>query len=160
MSSRTQSQPSVPGKSLETSRSNSASNLQQSLFGTPLPGSMNDELMVRSVLGDAIKRSGKSRPQVAEEMSDLLGLSVTERMLNAFTAESKELHRWPAAWDRAFCHSTCDDRLLICRLQAAGLRAITPQEEKLLDLGRQYLRRKRAEKKISQIENDFDGVDL
>ncbi len=121
---------------------------------------MNDELMVRSVLTSSIKLSGKSREQIADEMSELLGITVTARMITAFTAESKELHRWPGAWDRAFCHATGDTRLLLCRVHIAGFRVVTPEEEKLLDLGRQYLRRKQAEKSISVIEQEFDGVDL
>ena len=32
-------------------------------------------------------------------------------MLNSFTAESKEKHRWPFAWTRAFCQSTGDWRM-------------------------------------------------
>ncbi len=124
------------------------------------PGSLNDDLLVRSVVTRSIKLSGKSRAHIADEMSELLALNVTERMITSFTAESKELHRWPGAWDRAFCHATGDNRLLYCRLQAAGLRVITQEEEKLLEIGRQYLRRKHAEKRISSLELDFDGVDL
>ena len=93
-------------------------------------------------------------------MSGLLGISVTARMITAFTAESKELHRWPGAWDRAFCRVTGDKRLLLCRLQAEGLRVISREEEKLLDLGREYLRRKKAEKAMSAIEQEFEGVEL
>jgi hypothetical protein len=159
-SSHPKSGASDPSESLENCEQIIASNRQARLFDGPLPGSLNDEALVRSVLIVSIKAGGKSRPQIADEMSELLGISVTERMLNAFTAESKELHRWPGAWDRAFCEATGDNRLLCCRLNAAGLRVITPEEEKLLELGRQYLRRKRAEKRISSIEQDFEGFDL
>lgn len=159
-SSRIQSHVSGPIKSLEELQQNCPSNPQHNLFQLPVPGSMNDELMVRSVLTASIKHSGKSREQIADEMSELLGITVTARMITAFTAESKELHRWPGAWDRAFCYVTGDKRLLLCRVQADGLRVITQEEEKLLDLGRQYLRRKQAEKSISAIEQEFEGVQL
>ena len=121
---------------------------------------MDDGPLVRSILVDSIRACGKSRIEIADEMSRLLGRKVTERMLNAFTAESKEEHRWPAEFDRAFCAATGDNRLLTCRVEAAGLRVINAEEEKLLDLGREYLRRKRAEKKLAALESDFEGVDL
>jgi len=126
----------------------------------PIPGSMNDEELVRSVLTDSIKHSGKSREIIADEMSILLGIKVTARMITAFTAASKEMHRWPGAWDRAFCSAVGDNRLLLCTVHAAGFQVITPEQAKLLDLGREYLRRKRAEKSISAIEQDLEGVDL
>lgn len=159
-SSQTQSSSLRAATSLARPQEKNASNSQANLFNCPIPGSMNDELMVRSVVTASIKSSGKSREQIADEMSILLGIAVTARMITAFTSESKELHRWPGAWDRAFCHATDDKRLLLCRVQADGLRVITPEEEKLLDLGRQYLRRKQAEKTISAIEQEFEGVQL
>jgi len=138
----------------------SSTKAQPTLFDSPQSGRLNDESMVRSVVTSSIKRCGKSREQIADEMSDLLGIQVTARMITAFTAESKELHRFPGSWDRAFCQATGDNRLLVCRVEAAGFRVITAEEEKLLDLGREYLRRKRAEKKLAALESDFEGVDL
>jgi len=121
---------------------------------------MNDDLLVRGVVTASIKHSGLSREQIADAMSDLLGITVTARMLTAFTAESKELHRWPGAWDRAFCSATRNNDLLKCRAEAAGLLVIGADEIKLLELGREYLRQKRASRSIAQLESDLEGVDL
>lgn len=121
-------------------------------------GSMNDDLMVRAVVTASIKRSGKSREQIADEMQALLGIPVTARMITSFTAESKELHRWPGAWDRAFCKATDDDALLRCRAEAAGYRLIKGEEIQLLELGRQYLRRRRADEEATEIERKLAGV--
>jgi len=123
-------------------------------------GSLNDDLLVRSTVTDAIKRSGKSREQIADLMAALLGIAVTARMIAAFTAESKELHRWPGAWDRAFCAATNDDRLLKCRIELAGYRVITETEAELLEVGRQYLIHKRSEQQIDLLERQLAGVDL
>lgn len=122
-------------------------------------GSLNDESMVRAVVTDAIKRSGKSREQIAEEMSRLLAIAVTARMVTAFTSESKELHRWPGAWDRAFCAAVNDTRLLFCRVELAGFHVITAAEAELLDLGREYLRQKRASERMAMIEAGLRGVE-
>lgn len=116
--------------------------------------------MVRAVVTGAIKHSGKSREQIASQMSELLGLQVTARMLASFTAGSKELHRWPGAWDRAFCVATGNDVLLRCRVEAHGLFVVTPDEYELMELGREYLRQKRASEQVALIEKRLRGVDL
>lgn len=125
-----------------------------------LPGSLNDDSLVRGLISDAIKRSGKSREQIADEMQDALAVAVTARMIASFTAESKELHRWPGAWDRAFCAVTGDFRLLRCRVELAGYIVITQTESELLNLGREYLRQKRASENVALIERRLAGVEL
>jgi hypothetical protein len=124
------------------------------------PGTLNDDSMVRAIITNSIKRSSFSREAIAERMSELLGLSVTARMITSFTAESKELHRWPGAWDRAFCAAVDDDTLLKCRAEAAGYQLIRDEEIQLLELGRQYLRRKRAAEETDRLEACLRSVDL
>jgi hypothetical protein len=124
------------------------------------PGSLNDDSLVREIITDAVKRSTKSREEIAEEMTRTLGVRVTERMLTAFTSESKALHRWPGAWDRAFSLAVGDTRLLFCRVEAAGYRVIDETEAELLDLGRQYLRQKQASERVALLEKRLAGVDL
>lgn len=132
-----------------------------SLFeqNSSLPGSLNDDSMVRGVITASIKSCGISRQQIAERMSISLNYSVTERMLTAFTSESKELHRWPAAWDRAFCEAVGDSTLLRCRAEAAGFRVIDRDEIAILAIGREYLRQKRATEKLAALERQVQGVD-
>jgi hypothetical protein len=124
------------------------------------PGSLNDDSLVRAVITDAIKRCRKGREQIAEDMQRLLGVPVTARMIGSFTSESKELHRWPGAWDRAFCFATGDFRLLCCRVEAAGFHVITRAEAELLELGKEHLRRKRASENVELLEKRLLGVDL
>lgn len=144
MNPRTQCVPKVPGQSLEDDRAFSS-----------IEGSLNDELMVRTVLTGSIKRSGKTRETIADEMTALLGVTVTARMITAFTSESKELHRWPAAWDRAFCFAVRDTTLLTCRAELAGLRMITPEEQAILELGRAYLQRTEADDQMSTLKSSL-----
>jgi hypothetical protein len=125
-----------------------------------LPGSLNDDSLVREVVTASIKRSGKSREQIAEEMTRTLGLPVTARMITSFTSESKELHRWPGAWDRSFCAAVNDNRLLFCLVELAGFRVIDSTESKLLELGREFLRQKRASENVQLIEAGLRGIEL
>jgi hypothetical protein len=125
-----------------------------------VPGSLNDDLLVREVIGNAIKQTEKTRKQIAEEMSRSLAVAVTARMITAFTSESKELHRWPGAWDRAFCAAVDDDSLLKCRVEAAGYHVINESEAELLALGREYLRQKRAGDQVALLERRLAGVEI
>lgn len=122
--------------------------------------SVNDDALVRQTISGAIKGCRLSRVEIAEEMSDLLGVRVTEKMLNSYSGESKQNHRWPAAWDRAFSRVTGDDTLLTCRVLAAGLHVFTPQEYELLELGREYLRQQRANERVALLEKRLHGVAL
>jgi len=47
-----------------------------------------------------------SRAEVAARMSDLTGQEITLSMLNNWTAEAHEKHRFPAAYLPAFVHAT------------------------------------------------------
>ena len=65
--SHTNSDSDYPAKSMEEFQQKSVS-----------AGSLNDDLLVRSVITRSIKLCGKSRAQIAEEMSYVLSISVTE----------------------------------------------------------------------------------
>jgi len=94
---------------------------------------LSPDLGLRRLLTAAIKRSGKKRPQIAEEMTPLVGVRVTESMLNDFTATSKRGVRFPAAWLSAFCIVTMDDGPSLALLSAEH-RARLEIKEKLAEL--------------------------
>ncbi len=121
--------------------------MQPDLFSglAEVPGAGDDDAMVRAVLGDAIKRCDKKRAQITEELSAAVGRQVSEAMLNAFTAESKEGHRWPLAWTRAFCHVTGDWRLLRALAERAGCQLITAKQTKLLRLAEELIAREKSD---------------
>lgn len=123
-------------------------------------GSMNDSAMVRSVIVDAMRKCPKSRAVIADQMSHLTGTTVTERMLNAFAADSREDHRFPSELERAFCAVVGDDRLLTCRAEAAGLHVIDQAGLNLLEIGRKYLTRKRSDAALLDLERRLEGVEI
>jgi hypothetical protein len=100
---------------------------------------------VRKLVTCEIARSSKSREQIAEEMQGLLAIPVTARMIGSFTAESKELHRWPGSFDIAFCEAVGSYKLLAERVKRAGFRMIGPNEEELLRIGRAFIAREKAQ---------------
>jgi hypothetical protein len=58
----------------------------------------------------AVRRQPKSQDQVAEEMTDLLGCTVTTRMLYSWTASSRSA-KFPLAYLDVFCKVVGDDTL-------------------------------------------------
>lgn len=86
-----------------------------------------NDLAIREAIKKAIRASGKSRQQIASELAARLGRSVTVRMLDDFTAPSKERSRFPASWIAAFCDITSNralQRLLVDPEIDAALKVI------------------------------------
>lgn len=136
---------------------------QPSLFSRQqmlVKGAMNDVALIRDVIYAAIAKCSKSREQIAEEMTWLVGREVTVRLLNGVTAESQDEYRWNADLDRAFCFVTGDERLLTCRAELAGLHVIDEAGWHLLELGREYLREKDAAANRVALEARLRGVHL
>lgn len=77
---------------------------------------------LRQLLSDAIKQSGKKRLQIAEEMTALVGVRITEHMLNDFTSKSKSAARFPAAFVKAFCRVVGSASLQISLADEEALR--------------------------------------
>lgn len=79
---------------------------------------------MRAALRGAIRRSGKSRQQIAEELSGAQGLNVSVHILNNWTGDSKRERRLPAVVIPAICAVLGDDllqRLLLTQEQLARL---------------------------------------
>lgn len=90
----------------------SHSSNQLSIFDTsqwvqqpPTPGSFNITQQLRELVSEGLKQSSLSRYGVAARMSELLGAEITKSMLDSWTAESKEAHRFPAEFLPAFCEA-------------------------------------------------------
>lgn len=120
-------------------------------------GSYNDAYLIREVITAAMKNSGKSRAQLADEMSYLVGTVVTERMLSAYAAESREDHKFPAQFARALAEATGDVRVLTWSVEKAGLHVITEAEHKLLELGRQVVTQENAQAEIERLKSEISG---
>jgi hypothetical protein len=74
----------------------------------PGAGSFDIDRQFRESISTALKDCPLSRYQVAARMSELVGQEITKSMLDSWTAESKELHRFPAIFLPAFCEATGD----------------------------------------------------
>lgn len=112
------------------------------------------------MLVESIRKCGKSRGQIADTMSRLSGTDVTERKLNAFTAESRGDVRFPLELVRAFCMATGDWTLLRNLIEMAGFHFVTKTEFDVLRLGHEYLTHKRAAENMALLEKRLAGEKL
>lgn len=69
-------------------------------------GSLDVNSRFRAAISEAIKNCPLSRAQIAARMSDLTGCDISTAMINSWTAESKEAHRFPAIFLPAFFEAT------------------------------------------------------
>lgn len=90
---------------------------------------------VREVVSEALKRMDCKRWEVAGRMSELCGVEITESMLNAWTAESKENHRFPLELVPAFCQVTGDYTLIEMTAFACGCMVVQSKDAFLLRMG-------------------------
>ena len=118
-------------------------------------GSLNIDPEFRSAISEDLRHakdeSGRelSRYQVAARMSDYLGQEVTASMLNNWTAESHDNHRFPAAWLPAFVHGTGGQRRAVEVLSRySGLFALPGPEALRAEIQRldEEIKAKRDEK--------------
>jgi len=80
-------------------------NYQETSADSAAAGSFDIDRQFRAAISEALKHCPLSRWQVAARMSELTGGEITKVMLDSWTAESKELHRFPAIFLPAFCEA-------------------------------------------------------
>jgi hypothetical protein len=70
-------------------------NYQEENHASRPAGSFDIDRQFRELISQALKNCPLSRWQVAARMSELTGHEITKAMLDSWTAESKEAHRFP-----------------------------------------------------------------
>ena len=124
----------------------------------PMPGSLNLQQKVKETLTVALKSAPYKRWEVAGRMSDYIGVEITESMLNAWTAESKELHRFPLEYLPAFCWATGNYSLADVVVRASGCHLIKSEEVVLLEMARLDERERDIQEQKRQMRNYLDKM--
>lgn len=83
-------------------------------------GRMNVAARLHAAIREAIRQAPKSRENIADEMTALLGVPVSVHQVNNWTAESHP-HRIPAEMLPAFCEATGCIEALRLLAEAAGV---------------------------------------
>ena len=113
------------------------------------PGDMNVDIPFRERVSDALRNCPLSRYQVAARMSEMVGQDITKTMLDSWTAESKEQHRFPAVFLPAFCEAVGSTEPLRMLGQVVGAFVLPGPEALRAEIQRieEEITRKRAEKR-------------
>jgi len=109
---------------------------------------------IKKLITQSIKESDFSRIQVANRMSEQLGIEITQAQMDAWTAESKNGHRFPLEYLPAFINATENWILIIksCRMCgghfAKGKEILHVEMGKIKELEIQLKERKKAVEKM------------
>lgn len=120
-------------------------------------GTLNIAQAIRDTISETLKKSALSRFQVAGEMSNLTGKEISKTMLDSWSAESREDHRFPLEYMPAFCKATNDMALLRLICGKCGGSYIEGQDALRLEYGRtielekKLARKKRAIKELLEL---------
>lgn len=122
--------------------------------------SLDLDASLRKAVAAAIAGCPLSRPQIADELTRLVGWPVTETTLNAWTAPTKETHRFPAAYLPALVRVTGSLAPLAVLAEAAGAHVVDAQT--MLFAERTKLERhiKAARKGLEAIDAALPEVEL
>ncbi len=88
------------------------------------PGALNMRAATRQALYESIKESVLDRYEIAAKMSMLLDQEITKAMIDSWTSESKEGHRFPMEYAAAFCMVTGHNKVLEVNCRPVGIFAL------------------------------------
>ncbi|BCB26448.1 hypothetical protein SKTS_13340 [Sulfurimicrobium lacus] len=112
----------------------------QDLFTQPRAGSLACGIEIAATMVEAIDRArerGITREMIAASMGYHLGETMSENMLNAYTAQSRDKHEINLRRAMAFDAALQEDVLLNLYAQKrGGRRVITDEEAAYIELGR------------------------
>jgi len=112
----------------------------------PGPGSLNIQFQLQAVISDCIKHCPLSRWEIAGKMGELLNQDISKYMLDTWTAESKEYHRFPAEFLPAFCEAVGSFEPLGILAEKAGVFILPGRDALRAEIGKLEEEIKRLQK--------------
>ncbi|MFH2012574.1 MAG: hypothetical protein ABIJ37_07750 [Pseudomonadota bacterium] len=122
------------------------------------PGSLNVDIEFREFISEELKKCPYSRYHVAGRMSELTGTEITKSMLDSWTAESKELHRFPAIFLPAFCIAVGNSGLINFIGKKAGVFVLPGKEVLRADIQKLLEQRDEINRGIKKRRSLLDGL--
>lgn len=137
-------------------RNRPADDRQLDLFSIPIPrtraGSLRCDNQVAHILSEVLKDSDVSRYEVAARMSELTGKDITKFMLDSWTAEAREGHRFPLEFAAAFEQATNSYALTEMLADLRGCRVLVGKEALDAYLGQLVRKRQELDSKIRNLK--------
>lgn len=126
----------------------------------PRPGELDIDSAIRAAISASLKRSPKSRFEIAAQMSELVGQEISKFMLDAYSAESRETHKFPLQYLPAFVMATGDASILALLAEKCGCVALARSDMALLERGRireEIERLEERERELSRTRGGRNG---
>lgn len=117
-----------------------------------LPGAMDHGLAVRRLLAAAVKAAPLNGAQIAARMTELTGAAVSEHMLHAWCAPSREAWRFPLEYLPAFEAAAHTHALTAWLAQVSGGRLYLGRDALQAELGRLEARRDETSRLIREVK--------
>ena len=122
----------------------------------PSPGSLDLDTELCGVLSGAIRRSERSRTDIAATMSELTGRTISVHMLNAWTAEGRPQYCFPLRYACAFEVATdCADLQLLMARHRGSL-VLTGRDAIAAQLGQVKRRQRELRRLENRLERELD----
>ena len=120
-------------------------------LGPELVGALNHSIR------EARQLYNYSRENIVDRMALCLGQPVTKRQLDAWTATSREQHRFPLEFTAAFCWATRSAHVLTVIAEAIGFEMVDAQEAAAKQLGEIEVERYRLRRKSAALTKRLGG---
>jgi hypothetical protein len=108
--------------------------------------------LIKRALAEDIKECAYSREQIAEGLTRLVGRTITVAQIDAWTAETKIGHRFPAEMIPAWSRVTVSRRVLDLVCAEAGCWVQGATEHDLAELGRAQLQAEKVAGRIAELK--------
>jgi hypothetical protein len=106
---------------------------------------------LRRIIAEAIHRSSKKRLQIAEELTAMLHMRITENMLNDFTSLNKRNVRFPLLFSAPLCEILNDDSIELFAVRPRIVQLVRFAERELAGFRDQREREQMREELLRQI---------
>jgi hypothetical protein len=120
-------------------------------------GKSSIDAAIRAIITASLKKASGSRYEMAARMSEILGVEITKAMLDSWSAESKENHRFPLVYTAAFCQAIGDFSLVRYAAELCGGYYIEDEDALRLALGRIHEERERLDRDEGIIRGLLEG---
>jgi hypothetical protein len=115
-------------------------------------------MLLARAIAETLKECGQTRAEIAQAMSEQLGETVTEAMLNKYASTASEQHTIPAHRLVALTAVTEDARILNALLSECGLIAVPVEYEALIRRERAKEARDRLDREISASDAEWKAA--
>ena len=145
-------------KDLTTGMSNQMSFLTMLENDSFEPGEFDIDSKLKTWASKAICKSEMSRWEIAGKLSEMVNYDVSKSMLDAWTAESKESHRFPASIVPALCIVTGDYNGMRIMARTCRCSLLETKDAMFVEIAKMEKQKDQLHRNIEQMKNKIQAM--